>query len=196
MKRKSVMFAAAAVAIGTALPRPVPATEPVHFAVMGVRLYMSAQEVLAVLYAQGVPEDAITESVHPCAMHAAVVCTSSMTAQLPGGPITIRFADAPPGYGNAREAAFSITYRPDDAAGHGPAARTLAQERFGPFSDAADAAWCAPDPKGACPPDHPRITFRSVGYGAGEMALTDYGLPVRLIAEMPDQGRERPVVVR
>lgn len=196
MKSKAAIFAAAAMAIGPAAPIAASAAEPAHFAVMGVRLSMSAQEVLAVLYAQGARDNAISESVHPCAMHAAVACTGSLTAQLPGGPITIRFADTPPGYGDAREAAFSITYRSDDGTDQRQLVRAVAEERFGRFSDPADATWCAPDQKGACPIGQPRMTFHAVGQGGGEMTLTDFGLPLRLAAEMPDHGRELPGMVR
>lgn len=196
MKSKAMILAAAAMAIGAAVPNAAPAAEPAHFAIMGVRLTMSAQEVLSVLYAQGVRDSAISESVHPCAMHAAVACTGNLTAQLPDGPITIRFADTPPGYGDAREAAFSITYRPDDGADQGQLVRAVAEERFGRFSDPADATWCAADQKGACPIGQPRMTFHALGQGGGEMTLTDPGLPLRLAAEMPEHGREQPAMVR
>lgn len=196
MKSKALVFAAAALAIGAAVPDAAPAAEPAHFAIMGVRLSMSAQEVLTVLYAQGLRDNAISESVHPCAMHAAVACTGSLTAQLPDGPITIRFADTPPGYGDAREAAFSITYRLGDGVGQGQLVRAVAEERFGRFSGPADATWCAPDQKGACPIGQPRMTFHAFGQEGGEMTLTDLGLPLRLAAEMPDHGREQPETVR
>lgn len=196
MKSKPMIFAAAAMAIGASVPNAAPAAEPAHFAVMGVRLSMSAQEVLAVLYAQGVRDNAISESVHPCAMHAAVACTGSLTAQLPDGPIAIRFADTPPGHEDAREAAFSITYRLDGGAGQGQLVRAVTEERFGRFSDPADATWCAPDQRGVCPIGQPRMTFRALGQGGGEMTLTDLGLPLRFAAEMPDHGREQPGMVR
>lgn len=196
IKSKAMTFAAAAMVIGAIVPNVAPAAEPAHFAIMGVRVSMSSQEVLAVLYAQGVRDSAISESVHPCAMHAAVACTGSMTALLPDGSITIRFADTPPGYGDAREAAFSITYRSNDGAGQAQLVRAVAEERFGRFSDPADATWCAPDQRGVCPAGQPRMTFHAFGQGGGEMALTDLGLPLRLAAEMPDQGREQPGRVR
>ena len=196
MKSKAMILAAAAMAIGAIVPNAAPAAEPAHFAIMGVRLAMSAQEVLSVLYAQGVRDNAISESVHPCAMHAAVACTGSLTARLPDGPITIRFADTPPGYGDAREAAFSITYRSDEGAGQGQLVRAVAEERFGRFSDPADATWCATDQKGACPIGQPRMAFHALAQGGGEMTLTALGLPLRLAAEMPDHGRERPAMVR
>lgn len=108
---KAVILAMVMAAVAVVSPRPAPAAEPAHFAVMGVRLYMSAQEVLAALYAQGVREDGVHEHIHPCALHAAAACTDSITARLPDGPITVRFADAPPGFNEGREAAFSVVYR-------------------------------------------------------------------------------------
>ncbi len=176
---RTVVLSAALLAWVAAAGRPAPAAEPAHFAVMGVRLYQSAQEVLTSLYAQGVREDAVTEHVHPCALHAAAACTDSITARLPDGPLTVRFADAPPGFNDGREAAFSITYRllkgPKDA----EAVRSVAEERFGRLSDSADGAWCAPT-AAACPEDSPRMAFRHDVAGADELTLTDLGLPGRL----------------
>ena len=176
--RRTAVLSVALLASIAAAPRLAPAAEPAHFAIMGVRLYQSAQEVLTVLYAQGVREDAVSEHVHPCSLHAAAACTDSIVARLPDGPITIRFGDAPAGFNDGREAAFSITYRllrgPRDAA----AVRSVAEERFGRLSDSADGAWCAPT-TAACSEDLPRMAFRQAD-GANELTLTDFGLPHRL----------------
>ncbi len=176
---RTVVLSAALLASVVVSGRPAPAAEPAHFAVMGVRLYQSAQEVLTALYAQGVREDAVTEHVHPCALHAAAACTDSITARLPDGPITIRFVDAPPGFNDGREAAYSISYRllrgPKDSA----AVRDVAEERFGRLSDSADGAWCAPT-AAACPEDRPRMAFHHGDNSADELMLTDLGLPGRL----------------
>jgi hypothetical protein len=179
-----VATATLAATVGMFSPRPAAAAEPAHFAVMGVRLYMSAQEVLAALYAQGVREDGISEHVHPCALHAAAACTDSITARLVDGPITVRFADAPPGFNEGREAAFSIVYRLTRAPANAADMRDVAEERFGPLSDAADGAWCAPGARTtagapACPEDRPRMSYRN-GHSGGELALTDLGLKARL----------------
>jgi hypothetical protein len=173
----AVMLAAVAIS-----GKPAVAAEPAHFAVMGVRLYQSAQEVLTALYAQGVREDTVTEHVHPCALHEAAACTDSITARLPDGPITIRFTDAPAGFNDGREAAFSITYRLIRGPKDSTAVKTVAEERFGPLSSAADGAWCAPT-AAACPEDHPRMAFRHGADGADELTLTDLGLPARLAPE-------------
>jgi hypothetical protein len=174
--RQTAVLSVALLASIAAAPRLAPAAEPAHFAIMGVHLYQSAQEVLTVLYAQGVREDAVSEHVHPCALHAAAACTDSIVARLPDGPITIRFADAPAGFNAGREAAFSITYRllrgPRDAA----AVRSVAEERFGRLSD---GAWCAPT-TAACSEDLPRMAFRQAADEANELTLTDFGLPHRL----------------
>lgn len=180
----AVLMAAVAATAGVVSPRPATAAEPAHFAVMGVRLYMSAQEVLAALYAQGVRESGISEHVHPCALHAAAACTDSITARLADGPITIRFADAPPGFNDGREAAFSIVYRLAHATANATDMRDVAEERFGRLSDAADGAWCAPGASTAagapaCPEDRPRMSYRS-GHSGSELALTDFGLQARL----------------
>ncbi|HEY5088529.1 MAG TPA: hypothetical protein VIK30_01090 [Polyangia bacterium] len=172
----------AAALAATISPRPAPAAEPAHFAVMGVRLYMSAQEVLTALYAQGVREDGVNERVHPCARHAASACTEAIMARLPDGPITIRFTDAPPGFNDGREAAFSVAYQPNGGASRADAVRSVAEERFGPLSDAGDGAWCAKVASGACPEDGPRMTFRRSRAGVAELALTDLGLASRLSA--------------
>lgn len=177
---KRVVAAAAMAAVAAMAPRSGVAAEPTHFAVMGVRLYMNAQEVLISLYAQGVREDGVNEHVHPCASHVEVACTDSITARLADGPIIIRFIDAPPGFNDGREAAFSIAYRPSDPTSGAGALRNVAEERFGPLSDAADGAWCTPAAGGACPKDRPRMTFRRGGPNGAELALTDLGLPDRL----------------
>ncbi len=179
---KRLVAAAAMAAVAGMAPRSGVAAEPAHFAVMGVRLYMNAQEVLTSLYAQGVREDGVSEHVHPCALHVEVACTDTITARLAGGPIVIRFVDAPPGFNDGREAAFSIAYRPDGLADGAGALRNVAEERFGPLSDAADGAWCASRHGDACPRDRPRMTFRAGGPGGAELALTDLGLPDRLAA--------------
>jgi hypothetical protein len=187
---KALVLAAASVLAATASLHPARGSEPAHFAVMGVRLYMSAQEVLAALYAQGVREDGVTEQVHPCALHVAVACTGTITARLPDGPITIRFADAPPGFNAGREAAFSIAYRLNGGPSGADQVRGVAEERFGPLSDAADGAWCATATAKTCPPDLPRMIFRRTGAGVGELALTDLGLPSRLASGAAGQSGE------
>lgn len=179
MRNGKGIAVAAAMAVMAIAPRPAAAAEAAHFAVMGVRLYMSAPEVLTSLYSQGVREDGVSEHVHPCALHAAVACTDRITARLADGPITIRFVDAPPGFNGAREAAFSITYHPNPGPRGADAVRNVAEERFGPLSDAADGAWCAAAGGGACPEDRPRMIFHHSGGGAAELALTDLGLPPR-----------------
>jgi len=149
---------------------------------MGVRLYQSAQEVLTVLYAQGVREGAVSEHVHPCALHGATACTDTITARLADGPITVRFVDVPTGFNDGREAVVSISYRLLRGPRDSEAVRTVAEERFGHLSDAADGAWCAPAGT-ACPMDRPRMAFRHGGDGADELTLTDLGLPGRLASE-------------
>lgn len=181
---KAMVLAIVMAAAGLVSPRPALAAEPAHFAVMGVRLYMSAQEVLAALYAQGVREDGVREHVHPCALHAAAACTDSITARLPDGPIMVRFADAPPGFNEGREAAFSVVYQLTRGPSEATDVRNVAEERFGPLSDAADGAWCAPGATtaagaAACPEDRPRMSYRHGAHG-GELALTDLGLEARL----------------
>ena len=176
---RTVVLSAALLSSVVAPGRPAPAAEPAHFAIMGVRLYQSAQEVLTVLYAQGVREDAVSEHVHPCALHGAAACTDTITARLADGPITIRFVDVPAGFNEGREAAFSISYRLLRGPRDSEAVRTLAEERFGRLSGAPDGAWCAPA-GAACPTNRPRMAFRHDGEGADELTLTDFGLPERL----------------
>ncbi len=175
---RTLVLAAAAVA-AVAADRPVVAADPAHFAVMGVRLYMSAQEVLAALYAQGVREDGVSEHVHPCALHASAACTDSISARLPDGPITIRFTDVPAGFNEGREAAVSVAYRLTSTPSTTAEMRAVAEQRFGPLSVATDGAWCA-GAATTCPEDRPRMAFRRGATGAGELALTDLGLPARL----------------
>ena len=176
---RTIVLAAALAASVASTGRQAGAAEPAHFAVMGVRLYMSAQEVLAALYAQGVREDGVKEHVHPCALHAAAACTDSISARLPDGPITIRFTDAPAGFNEGREAAFSIAYRLTRGPRDSAEVRDVAEQRFGALSDAADGAWCAGTAT-VCPADRPRMAFGHDAGGAGELALTDLGLPARL----------------
>ena len=176
---RTVVLSAALLAMVASPHRPAPAAEPAHFAVMGVRLYQSAQEVLTVLYAQGVREDAVSEHVHPCALHEEAACTDTITARLADGPITVRFVDVPAGFNEGREAAFSISYRLLRGPKDSEAVRTAAEERFGRLSDAADGAWCAPA-GAACPLDRPRMAFHHSSEGADELTLTDLGLSGRL----------------
>ncbi len=154
--------------LAMACPTPAPAAEPAHLAVMGVRLEMSAQEVLTTLYAQGVHEDAVVEHVHPCALHQAASCTDSITARLADGPISIRFTDAPAGFNDGREAAFSIAYRVTSGSSSGSSVREVAEERFGRLAGGADQFWCAPAAAagGGCPADHPRMSFARGADGA------------------------------
>lgn len=185
---QAVVLAAAMAALTAISPQWTAAAEPTHFAVMGVRLYMSAQEVLTALYAQGVREDGVSEHVHPCALHAAEACTDSITARLADGPITIRFVDALPGFNDGREAAFSIAYHPNGGPSGADAVRDVAEERFGPLSDSVDGAWCAVGSTAAtCPEDRPRMTFRRDAKGTSELALTDLGLSSRFASATPEE---------
>jgi hypothetical protein len=156
---RTVVLSAALLSSVVAPGRPAPAAEPAHFAIMGVRLYQSAQEVLTVLYAQGVREDAVSEHVHPCALHGAAACTDTITAWLADGPITIRFVDVPTGFNEGREAAFSISYRLLRGPRDSEAVRTVAEERFGRLSGAPTALG-APRPGPRVPPIAP--AWRSV----------------------------------
>lgn len=176
--RTAFLMAALAASVASGGKQCV-AAEPAHFAVMGVRLYMSAQEVLIVLDAQGVREDDVREHVHSCALHASAACTDSIMARLPDGQMAIRFTDAPAGSNEGREAAFSIVYRLSSAPRDITELRHAAEQRFGTLSNAVDGAWCAGMAM-ACPEDRPRMAFRHDTSGAGELALTDLGLPDRL----------------
>ncbi len=190
MRHAQALIFAVALAAGAApvaRPAVAVAAEPAHFAVMGVRLYMSAPEVLTSLYAQGVHEDAVSEHVHPCALHAAAACTDTITARLADGPITVRFTDSPAGFNEGREAAYSITYKLVRSSADAAAIRGVAEERFGPLSDATDGAWCAGPATAKCSESDPRMAYGRGGDGAGELALTDLGLPVRLAAGAPKQ---------
>ncbi|HET6183035.1 MAG TPA: hypothetical protein VFA03_05515 [Acetobacteraceae bacterium] len=154
--------------------------EPPIFAIMGVRLYMSAEDVLTALYAQGVKPDAVTETVHPCALHAAVTCTTLIEAPLPDGVLEIRFTDAPPGFNDGREAAMAVSYTLERNPPHGDAVRLSAEERFGLLHEATNGVWCAPPAAPDCPPDRPRMSVTNRADGRVVLALTDLGLGARL----------------
>jgi hypothetical protein len=179
--RHGIVLLAAGLAASGMSASPARGAEPSRFAVMGVRLYMSAQEVLTSLYAQGVREDAVTEHVHPCTLHASAACTDTITAKLPDGPLTVRFTDAPPGFNDGREAAFGITYT---LMRRGPGSvqevRASAEERFGPLADEAHSAWCARVAAEGCAADQPRMSFEQSADGRSVLALTDAALPARL----------------
>ncbi len=158
------------------------AQEPARFAVMSVRLYMTAPEVLGALYAQGVSQAAVTEHSHPCALHPAASCTDTITAPLPDGPIVVRFTEAPPGFNDGREAAYHIAYT---VVGRGPSdaglVRSAAEDRYGMASSDV-GQWCAQAPSAGktCPDNAPRLAFVAGAGEAGVLTLSELGLPSRL----------------
>lgn len=166
------------------------AQEPAHFAVMGVRLYMSAPEVLGALYAQGVSRAAVTEHSHPCALHPAASCTDTITAPLADGPIVVRFAEAPAGFNDGREAAYRIAYT---VLGRGPSdaglVRSAAEDRYGLGSSSTDQ-WCAQASSSTttCPDEAPRLAFAAGSAEAGVLTLSDLGLPARLAGGFTSAG--------
>lgn len=171
---------AASMATGwAATATPAGASEPSRLAIMGVRLYMSAPDVLTSLYAQGVPEDAVIEHVHPCPLHASAACTDTITANLPDGPIVVRFTDSPAGFNEGREAAVSVTYTLQRATS-AESLRSAAEERFGQLSDSKDSAWCARQTAQGCPTDQPRMSYQRTADGRATLSLVDLGLVGRL----------------
>ncbi len=171
-------------AAGPVASRPAAAQEPTRSAVMGVRLYVSAPEVLAVLYAQGVAAGSIIEHSHPCFLHSVATCTDTITARLPDGPIVVRFTDAPPGFNDGREAAYSISYTiPGRGPSDGTMVRSAAEDHYGLPANQL-GVWCAHAPAKAvsksCPGDAPRLAFVPGPDQAGALILTDLGLPARL----------------
>lgn len=168
----------------SAVPR-LAAAQPARFSIMGIRLYMSAEEVLTTLYAQGVSPDLVQEQVHSCALHAAVACTVRITAPLRDGQLDVRLTDAPPGFNDGREAVMAVRYTIADAHPARAAVRLSAEERFGSLHDGPNGVWCAPAAGAGCPADHPRMSLEAAPDGAEVLSLTDLGLPARLAPELP-----------
>lgn len=156
--------------------------EPARFAIMGVRLYMTAEDVLTSLYAQGVKPDAVRETVHPCALHAAVACTTRIVAPLPDGTLDVAFTDSPPGFNEGREAAIAVSYHLNRGLPDLGTVRLSAEERFGALDSGAEGTWCARPAGGPCPADQPRMTVTKDASGTATLAISDLGLTARLLA--------------
>src|SRR5690348_1626931 len=122
-----ILFALTGAILWTA--HPVHAREA-NFAVMGVRLGMSAAEVLQVLSVQGADADHLSVVTRPCALPGTRKCIDTISTRLADGPITVRFAEMPKELHGSREVVYSITY---SVVGAGPSqyelVRTAARER-------------------------------------------------------------------
>ena len=122
---------------------------PAQFAVMGVRLYMTATQAEAVLRAQS---SAVERATHACSAAPAAPCTSLLRARMPDGVLTVRFRDSPPGFAAGQEIAWRITLRLDPR--HGVDSRALragAEAHYGPPSTRRPLLWCdGPAPGGGC----------------------------------------------
>lgn len=154
--------------------------DPARFAIMGVRLNMTAQDVLTTLYAQGAKPDAVRESVHPCPLHQELACTTRITAPLPDGVLDIRFTDVPPGFNDGREAAMAISYTLRRSAPSAEELEHVADGLFGPIQ-ASGSAWSAKAPAEAgCTADAPLMRVSKAADGSEVLSLADLGLPARL----------------
>lgn len=173
-------LAAASSAASFAVSSAASADEPSRFEIMGVRLYTSAQDVLTLLYAEGVKPEAIAETVHPCALHAAEACTTRIVAPLPDGTLDVRFTDAPPSFNEGREAAIDVSYALDRDRPSPNSVRHSAEDHFGTLADAEEGTWCIPSGTPGCAADAPLMRVARQADGSVVLSLSDLGLPTRL----------------
>lgn len=166
---------------------------PGRFAVMGVRLYMTAAQAEAVLRMQ-VP--ALERATHACAAAPAARCTGLLRARVPDGVLTVRFLDNPPGPAAGSETAWRITLRLDPRQGADPRAlRAGAQAHYGPPSSRRPLLWCtAPAPTGGgCAADRPRLRLTGAVSAPGILRLSDPGLAARNARQAAIGGRSSPL---
>ena len=151
---------------------------PAQFAVMGVRLYMTAAQAEAVLRAQS---SAVERATHACRAAPAAPCTRLLRARMPDGVLTVRFLDSPPGLAAGRDIAWRITLRLDPR--HGVNTRALragAEAHYGPPSTHRPLLWCdGPAPGGGCAADRPRLRLTDSPNGPAVLRLSDPGLAAR-----------------
>jgi len=174
-----VLLAAGGFAPPGAAGAGVDRTGPARFAVMGVRLYMSAAQVTAVLRAQS---PALERATHACAAAPAARCTNLLRARMPDGVLTVRFLDNPPGLAKGRETAWRITLRLDPRRDADPRSlRAGAEAHYGPPSSSRPLLWCAaPAPiGGGCAADRPRLRLTEAANAPGVLRLSDPGLAAR-----------------
>ena len=166
---------------------------PGRFAVMGVRLYMTAAQATAVLRRQA---PALERTTHACAAAPAARCTGLLRARVPDGVLTVRFLDNPAGLAAAREAAWRITLRLDPRQGTDP--RTLlagAEAHYGSPSSRRPLLWCTdPAPTGgSCAANRPRLRLTEATNAPSILRLSDPGLAARHARQAAIAGRRSPV---
>jgi hypothetical protein len=183
MRRPFSLLVLASLGLAAVLPRAAVA-HPASFAVMGVRLYMSAPEVLTSLLASGIKPEHVTESVHPCTLHQASACTGAISVRLDGGAkLEIRFTDAPSGFNEGREAVTEVEYTLPHAGPQLARARAPSfEERLDESAEAPNGTWCLRGNDETCRPEEPRMSVSTTSSGAVVMSLSDPGLRSRLAA--------------
>ena len=152
---------------------------PGRFAIMGVRLYMTAAQAAAVLRVQA---PALERSTHACAAAPAIRCTGLLRAHVPDGVLTVRFLDNPPGLAAGRESAWRITLQLDPREADDPRAlRAGAEAHYGPPSSRRPLLWCTtPAPTGGgCAADRPRLRLTGAANVPSVLRLSDPGLAAR-----------------
>ena len=166
---------------------------PGRFAVMGVRLYMTAAQAEAVLRVQA---PALERATHACAAAPSARCTDLLRARMPDGVLTVRFVDNPPGRTAGSESAWRITLRLDPREGADPSAlRAGAEAHYGPPSSRRPLLWCAaPAPAGGgCAAGGPRLRLTDATNAPGVLRLSDPGLAARNARPRAIAGRISPL---
>ncbi len=166
---------------------------PGRFAIMGVRLYMTAAQAAAVLRVQA---PAIGRTTHACAAAPAARCTGLLRARVPDGVLTVRFLDNPPGPAAASETAWRITLQLDPRQAADPRAlRAGAEAHYGAPSSRRPLLWCAaPAPTGGgCAADRPRLRLTDATNAPSVLRLSDPGLAARNARQGAIGGRSSPL---
>lgn len=156
------------------------AVDPSGFDVMGIRLYMTSAEAVAVLRMQ---TNTLAVQEHPCQRDITRQCVGTIDATLPDGGMEIRFTEIPAVADAGPELAYSITLSivarnrvtPD-------LLRGATIDHYGLPTVPETMTWCrALLPfRDSCDPNQPLMRLEWAEGAAGVLKLTDLGLPRRL----------------
>ena len=164
------MFCALALTLwGTAAA----ALNPRDVDILGLRLGMTREDVIARLLAQGIPRVSIQDDQGECPGPSTAACIDRMTAPTRDGTLLIRFSAAT---GATEPTVWSIAYT---LAGRMPGEpdmiRAAVLDHLGPPTGGTDPViWCAQASGSECSPaDQPQITFRRGAGTSSTLTLID-----------------------
>jgi len=149
------------------------ALDPRDVDILGLRLGMTREDVVAQLAAQGIDRRMTREERHACPGDPAAGCIDRLTAQTRDGTLLIHFAIASAA---APATVWSIAYTLTGRLPGEPAIiRNAVLDRFGPPAGGRDPViWCAHVSGSDCsPPDQPQITFHQGPSTASTLTLSN-----------------------